>query len=113
MLAGASPAASASPTEPNSLEDVRALYRSSARELRRRIDELQTLYRMSDALGKAVALPDIYEQAIDGLMNTVKADRASVLVFESDAVMRFKAWRGLSQTYRAAVEGHSPWTRER
>ena len=24
--------------------------------------------------------------------------------------MRFKAWRGLSETYRRAVEGHSPWT---
>jgi signal transduction histidine kinase/CheY-like chemotaxis protein len=23
--------------------------------------------------------------------------------------MRFRAWRGLSSTYRAAVEGHSPW----
>jgi GAF domain-containing protein len=23
--------------------------------------------------------------------------------------MRFKAWHGLSETYRAAVDGHSPW----
>ena len=23
--------------------------------------------------------------------------------------MRFKAWRGISDTYRAAVEGHTPW----
>jgi signal transduction histidine kinase len=29
-----------------------------------------------------------------------------------DGVMRFKASRGLSERYRAAVEGHSPWTRE-
>src|SRR5262249_15517817 len=26
-----------------------------------------------------------------------------------DEVMRFVAWRGLSQKYRRAVEGHSPW----
>src|SRR5690606_4807314 len=26
-----------------------------------------------------------------------------------DGVMRFKAWRGLSDAYRAAVEGHNPW----
>src|SRR5512132_692947 len=26
--------------------------------------------------------------------------------------MRFKAWRGLSEPYRRAVEGHSPWGRE-
>ena len=24
--------------------------------------------------------------------------------------MRFKAYRGLSDSYRAAVEGHTPWT---
>jgi PAS domain S-box-containing protein len=27
-------------------------------------------------------------------------------------VMRFAAWRGLSDGYRRAVEGHSPWTRD-
>jgi GAF domain-containing protein len=26
--------------------------------------------------------------------------------------MRFVAWRGPSQSYRRAVEGHSPWTRD-
>src|SRR5207247_1611739 len=26
-----------------------------------------------------------------------------------DRVMRFKAWRNLSDDYRRAVEGHSPW----
>src|SRR5262245_43645070 len=25
--------------------------------------------------------------------------------------MRFKAWRGLSDAYRSAVEGHTPWAR--
>src|SRR5262249_25455732 len=37
--------------------------------------------------------------------------RAAVLVLDSDGVMRFRAWRGLSDAYRAAVEGHSPWSR--
>jgi signal transduction histidine kinase len=96
----------------DSIGDVSALYRESSQELRRRVDELQTLYRMSDALGQAVALPDIYDEAIDGLLQSVKADRASVLVFGPDGVMRFTAWRGLSDAYRDAVEGHSPWTRD-
>jgi signal transduction histidine kinase len=26
--------------------------------------------------------------------------------------MKFRAWRGLSEEYRRAVEGHSPWTRD-
>src|SRR6187431_2624370 len=36
--------------------------------------------------------------------------RASILLFDPDGVMRFKAYRGLSGDYRAAVQGHSPWT---
>jgi PAS domain S-box-containing protein len=36
-------------------------------------------------------------------------DRAAILIFEGGDVLRFKAWRGLSDEYRAAVEGHSPW----
>ena len=39
------------------------------------------------------------------------ADRASVLIFDADDVMRFKAWSGLSDEYRAAVAGHTPWRR--
>ena len=37
------------------------------------------------------------------------ADRASILLFDEDGLMRFKAWRGLSDGYRSAVTGHSPW----
>jgi PAS domain S-box-containing protein len=35
--------------------------------------------------------------------------RASILLFDECGVMRFKAWRGLSEQYRHAVEGHTPW----
>jgi signal transduction histidine kinase len=38
--------------------------------------------------------------------------RSSILGFDPDGVMRFLAWRGLSDEYRRAVEGHSPWTRD-
>jgi len=37
------------------------------------------------------------------------AHRASILLFDKEKVMRFVAWRGLSEKYRKAVEGHSPW----
>lgn len=36
-------------------------------------------------------------------------DRVSILLFDLAGVMRFKAWRGLSEDYRKAAEGHSPW----
>lgn len=35
-----------------------------------------------------------------------------MLLFDDAGVMRFRASRGLSDAYRAAVEGHSPWTRQ-
>jgi PAS domain S-box-containing protein len=37
------------------------------------------------------------------------ADRASILLFGEDARVHFVAWRGLSERYRTAVDGHSPW----
>jgi GAF domain-containing protein len=39
----------------------------------------------------------------------LEADRASLLLFDADDVMRFKAWRSLSPDFRAAVEGFCPW----
>lgn len=86
--------------------------RHAAVQLEGRFVELKTLYRMSDAMGHAVALEQIYDEALEGLRDALRADRASVLLFDDDGVMRFKAWRGLSDAYRAAVEGHSPWKRD-
>lgn len=81
----------------------------AAAELRHKLEELQAVYRMAEAVARAGALEDIYAVALDELQHTVGADRASVLLFDDDHVMRFKAWRGLSEQYRRAVEGHSPW----
>src|SRR4029079_6578066 len=53
---------------------------------------------------------EIYDVALDELQHTVHARRASILLYDADNVMRFKAWRGLSDEYRRAVEGHSPWS---
>jgi PAS domain S-box-containing protein len=52
----------------------------------------------------------VYSAALDTLAACLDVSRASVLLFDPDGVMRFKAFRGLSSDYRAAVEGHSPWT---
>ena len=86
--------------------------REAARALERRFEELRAIYRMAEALGQASAPEEMYDEAIDGLMQATHADRASILLFDGDGVMRFKAWHGLSDGYRAAVEGHSPWTRD-
>ena len=49
---------------------------------------------------------EIYRAATQGLVGALIADRAAVLIFDQDDVMRFKEWVGLSDKHRAAVEGH-------
>jgi signal transduction histidine kinase len=70
---------------------------------------LDALYRLTDSVAHAASLQEIYDAALDCLQEALQVDRASILLLDSNAVMRFKAWRGLSERYRAAVEGHSPW----
>lgn len=73
------------------------------------LTETALLLRLTDAASRAGALEEIYEAALDAITAALAVPRASVLLFDTDGVMRFKAWRGLSDRYRAAVEGHSPW----
>lgn len=80
--------------------------------LRERYEQLQVIYRMSQAVARADAAEEIYDQALAALLVSLGADRASILLYDLDGVLRFKAWQGLSDEYRAAVEGHSPWTRD-
>jgi len=65
---------------------------------------------LTRAISRAKTLDGIYAAALDALHEGLGVSRASVLLFDPDQVMRFKASRGLSDAYRRAVEGHTPWT---
>ena len=67
------------------------------------------LYELSQCHQEAKSLEEIYEAALDAILIAVPSDRASILLYDQQQVMRFVAWRGLSKKYRKAVEGHSPW----
>jgi PAS domain S-box-containing protein len=73
------------------------------------LQRLRVLYRLLADLSRAEAIEDVYEAALSSLLSATEADRASILLFDEEGVMRFKAWRGLSEGYRYAVTGHSPW----
>lgn len=60
----------------------------------------------------ATGLETIYQQALVSLKIATGVERASILLFDPDGVMRFKAWLGLSDKYRKSVEGHTPWSQE-
>jgi signal transduction histidine kinase/ActR/RegA family two-component response regulator len=70
---------------------------------------LAALYKLVDDVSRAASAEAIHAAALEALATTVGPDRAAVLVCDDAGVMRFRAWRGLSETYRRAVEGHSPW----
>jgi PAS domain S-box-containing protein len=74
-------------------------------------ERFRTLYQLLSALSKASRLEDVYEAALTSQLEATGADRAAILLFDDDGVIRFKASRGLSREYQAAVEGHSPWPR--
>ena len=74
-------------------------------------DRFKALYQLLAALSRAHVLEDLYEAALTSLLDTTAADRAAILLFDNDGVIRFKASRGLSAQYQAAVEGHCPWPR--
>ena len=78
---------------------------------RKRAEDAQSaLYDFTDRLFRATSIEDVYEAALAAITRALGCDRASILLFDWAGVMRFVAWRGLSDRYRQAVEGHSPWT---
>jgi len=80
--------------------------------LAKRADEQAALYQFTDRLFRAASRNDVYDAALDAIVRALGCERASVLIFDDAGVVRFVAWRGLSEGYRKAVEGHSPWTRD-
>jgi PAS domain S-box-containing protein len=95
----------------NMLVDISERKRADA-SLARHADEQAALYRLTDGLFRAGSPPDVFDAALDSIQLAVGCKRSSILLFDGAGVMRFVASRGLSDGYRQAVEGHSPWTRD-
>ena len=66
---------------------------------------------LARAITRTRTVDDVYAAALDALEAAFDLSRAAILLFDPDGVMRFKAWRGLSDDYRLAVDGHTPWSR--
>ena len=77
--------------------------------LARSADEHRALYEFTNRLYRAESLTVVYDAALDAILRALHCSRASVLRVDEQGIMRFVAWRGLSERYRAAVDGHSPW----
>jgi PAS domain S-box-containing protein len=75
----------------------------------KRADDQETLYRFTDQLYRADKPTEVYDAALNAILSALRCERASILLFDDDGIMRFVASRGLSAEYCKAVEGHSPW----
>jgi PAS domain S-box-containing protein len=71
--------------------------------------KLSICLTLTAAISRSRTVDEIYTAALDALAAGLGVSRASILLFDGDGVMRFMAYRGLSDGYRRAVEGHTPW----
>jgi len=74
-----------------------------------RAAHLETLYRLTNHLYRASDRPQMLSAALDAITEGLDCERCSILLFDAAGVMRFVAWRGLSDHYRMTLEGHTPW----
>ena len=75
-------------------------------------NRIGALYRFTDRLFRARSLGDACDAALDAIREALGCERASILLFDDAGCMRFITWSGLSDDYRRAVDGHSPWTKD-
>ena len=65
--------------------------------------------KLTQAISQTRTVEEIYAIALQALADGLGVSRSSILLFDTGGMMRFAAWRNISDSYRSAVEGHSPW----
>jgi PAS domain S-box-containing protein len=91
--------------------DISERKRSEA-TLAEAVRQQQLLYRFLERRQAANSLGDLYDAALDAIEEALLSDRASILLLDDTQKMRFVAWRGLSDDYRKAVDGHTAWAED-
>jgi PAS domain S-box-containing protein len=70
---------------------------------------LAAIYELADAVARADTVDAVFAAALDALERGIGIDRAAVVLFDAAGGIEFRAWRGLSETYRERVRGRRPW----
>lgn len=91
----------------NAIENSQLYEESKVAQLR-----AEQLYGFAQAVAIADKLELVYAAAITAIETTLHASRSAILQLDHEGVMRFRAWSKLSDAYRAAVDGHSPWSND-
>ncbi|HHM02690.1 MAG TPA: PAS domain S-box protein [Caldithrix abyssi] len=83
--------------------------RQAARLLDLRMKQLEILLKLSGSINQADSPEAIFTFALNALKDGLGVERASILLMDENREMQFVDWVGLSEEYRTAVQGHSPW----
>jgi PAS domain S-box-containing protein len=90
-------------------QQARRLHQLPLSELAIANRQRDALYLLSEQLHRANSPDEIHAAAMDAIESALGCERSAVLLFDDAGIMQFVASRGLSDGYRAAVTGHSPW----
>lgn len=77
--------------------------------LAKNADEQAALYEFTNRLYRAESLSVVYQAALDAILRALHCRGAAVLRADEKRVMRFVAWRGLSDRQRETLDGYAPW----
>ena len=80
--------------------DITARKHAANKRCRNAPREQTALYEFTDRLFRAGSAEDVYQAALDAIVRALGCERASILLFDNTGVMKFVAWRGLSDGYR-------------
>jgi len=86
--------------------------RQAERAIGKGARQQKALFRLADEFNRAASLDHVYSAALNAILDALHCNRASILLCDNTGTMRFQSWRGLSNQYRAVVEGHSAWNRD-
>jgi PAS domain S-box-containing protein len=84
--------------------------KTAEKQLIRKLTESEEVFKITNAVNNDNPIDEIYKLIFDSFDKIFGIKRASILMFDENDVMQFKAWCGISAKYRKAVTGHSPWT---
>ncbi len=71
--------------------------------------QISVCLELTRAIGRARTLDEIYAAALDAVRDGLGVSRASIRLVDPDGVMRFKAFRGVSEAYRTVASGYAAW----
>jgi PAS domain S-box-containing protein len=67
-------------------------------ELTQRAEQQAALYEFTDTLQRVVSLDGAYDPALAAIVRALDCERASILLLDDAGIMKFVAWRGLSES---------------